>query len=231
LEVKTTGNRGGIVGVVVDAAIRPLGGVVVTLTGKDRSATTTSEGQFGFDLLDPGTYFLETNMTGFLVSQSSVQVEAGQTAYVRILMEGDGKPLSRHSTEHFVGHIAATDQPGTQDSESQWTTYPGPGFATFVLEGTGTTSFQRPPNPTNASQFRQISYYFLDQPMTHGVTGVTDFPFTVYVPGDTFLDSTDEITLRVRGNLWPNEMQYDIFLTTFYVDPPPPGWSKLNGDE
>lgn len=236
LPVKTSSERGGIRGVVVDAAIRPLAGAVVTLAADGRNVTTAADGQFAFDLLDPGTYFLEASAPRFLVSQSSVQVEAGKTQSVRLLLEGDGMPLPRHQTEQFTG-FAEMDlgilAPDTlpQQCACSWTMYPEAGFRTFVVEGTGSGSLPRPPE-TGQGALKQVWWTFHDAAWTHG-TGYNyaDFPFSAHLAGDLFLNGTDEITIQVSGNNWPNgRMQFDVFVTTFYVDAAPEGWSLLKGD-
>jgi hypothetical protein len=237
IDVKTSSQRGGILGVVVDPAIRPLAGANVTLVGQDRNATTNANGEFGFDLLEPGTYFLQAHAAHFLVSQSSVQVEPGKTQSVRILLESDGVPLPSHPTEKKTGFaemdlgVLGADSLPLQ-CQCAWTVYPEAGFRTFVVEGQGTTQTPRPPNPNNAGTLKQIWWTLHDKPWTHGIGyNYTDFPFTAHLSGAMFLNSTSELVLQVDGGGWPNgQMQFDIFLTTFYIEPAPPGWSFLKGD-
>src|SRR5688572_18477641 len=59
-DLEATDTTGVLRGVVVDASVRPLAGVDVTATGPGGQLTgTTSEaGAFGFDRLEPGTYFV-----------------------------------------------------------------------------------------------------------------------------------------------------------------------------
>ncbi len=239
---KTSDERGAIRGVVVDAAIKPLAGAVVELVGQHRNVTTLESGEFAFDLLEPGTYFVEAKAARYLVAQNSVQVVAGKSEPVRIILEGDGVPYPRHVTEKFVGHADFDLGVVVEDSLPMqclcnWTIYPEPGFKTFVVEGSGSTSTPRPPDTgqplLEGQTLRQIYWTFLDKEQTHG-TGYnyTDFPFTSHVAGDKFTDATSEITVTVGGGfLPPGQMQFDIFVTTFYVDPAPPGWSLINGDK
>jgi hypothetical protein len=79
LDVKATATTGIIRGVVVDDAIRPLGGAVVSLTaqGKPMTTNTTAVGAFGFAGLPEGTYFVKAHKLGFHDAQSSVDVKAG----------------------------------------------------------------------------------------------------------------------------------------------------------
>jgi hypothetical protein len=80
LGLEATATTGVIRGVVVDDAIRPLAGVLVTATAAGqptRQATTGDTGFFGFEGLSPGTYFLTANRTGYFETQTSVEVVAG----------------------------------------------------------------------------------------------------------------------------------------------------------
>lgn len=75
--VQATATTGVIRGVVVDEAIRPLANVNVSLTDSGRSVLTTDNGAFGFDGLEPGTYFVQAVKLGFGTVQQSVEVQAG----------------------------------------------------------------------------------------------------------------------------------------------------------
>ena len=78
LELEATATTGVIRGIIVDEAIRPVGNVVVTLKGtEERTTTSTDEGSFGFDGLEPGTYFLDAAKPGYSSAQSSAEVVAG----------------------------------------------------------------------------------------------------------------------------------------------------------
>lgn len=77
--VQATDTTGVIRGVVVDEAIRPLAGVLINVTGQQRvSAVTRDDGAFGFSGLEPGDYFLQASMKGFITQQASTSVVAGR---------------------------------------------------------------------------------------------------------------------------------------------------------
>lgn len=92
LGLEATETTGVIRGIVVDEAIRPLGNVTVTLSGA-RQATTTSnpQGAFGFDDLEPGTYFLSGEKLGYGKVQQSAEVVAGvaEPPIVKMLLVAD----------------------------------------------------------------------------------------------------------------------------------------------
>jgi hypothetical protein len=78
LELEATETTGVIRGIVVDEAIRPLVGAEVSLRGASQAVTTTTEaGAFGFDGLEPGTYFIKVSKVGFSDLQLSADVVAG----------------------------------------------------------------------------------------------------------------------------------------------------------
>lgn len=91
LELKATSDRGILRGVVVDTAIRPLAGVEIRMptSSGERMQTTGSNGLFGFDDLEPGTYFLTATKPGFGSIQQSAEVEAGvaEPPIVKVLLE------------------------------------------------------------------------------------------------------------------------------------------------
>lgn len=93
LELQATDTKGIIRGVVVDDAIRPIGGAKVDLRGGAGPRTTLSsaDGLFGFDDLEPGTYFLQVSRLGFETTQVSAEVVAGvaEPPIVRVLLATD----------------------------------------------------------------------------------------------------------------------------------------------
>jgi hypothetical protein len=79
LDLAPTATTGIIRGIVVDEAIRPVGGVTVTLqtdTGP-REAKSTEDGVFGYDGLPGGTYFLTAAKPGYVGAQVSTEVVPG----------------------------------------------------------------------------------------------------------------------------------------------------------
>ena len=70
VDVQPTETTGIIKGVVVDQAIKPLGKAIVTIkaAGKTITNTTNANGGFGFEGLEPGTYFVVASKAGYLTS-------------------------------------------------------------------------------------------------------------------------------------------------------------------
>lgn len=107
-QLKATADTGVIRGVVVDAAIRPISGVLVQLTGSaPRNITTADAGTFGFDGLAPGTYFLAVSKAGYVSIQVSAEVVAGQSnpAITKVQLEVDPAAIPYFVTSSWSGYI------------------------------------------------------------------------------------------------------------------------------
>src|SRR5688572_24479115 len=74
-EVQATPTTGILRGVVVDAAIRPMAGVKVSVPvpdGSVRNSTTVDDGAFAFAGLEPGAYVVRAQKLGYLDASVSV---------------------------------------------------------------------------------------------------------------------------------------------------------------
>ena len=108
-DVSATETTGVIRGVVVDLAIRPLAGALVTVPvqGANRTATTGDDGQFAFSQLEPGTYFLLVSLAGYTSVQQSAEVAAGDSEppIVKIGLERLPSAQPFLETYHFTGFL------------------------------------------------------------------------------------------------------------------------------
>lgn len=106
-DLEATDTTGVIRGVVLDAAIVPIEGVTVAIGSIDRETTTNADGAFGFQDLEPGTYFLEFRKPGWDTTQSSTEVVAGVSAppvlKVQMLRLPGTEPF--YSALHYQGYI------------------------------------------------------------------------------------------------------------------------------
>lgn len=112
-DVQATDTTGVIRGVVIDAAIRPVTGVLINLTSTPHSKTTGDDGAFGFDGLEPGTYFLQASKSGFETIQSSVEVIAGvdEPPIVKIQLVRLPSSGPRVELLHLDGYIECSVRP------------------------------------------------------------------------------------------------------------------------
>ena len=79
-------------GVVVDDAIRPLGGVQVTLEagGQARATNSSADGTWNFTAVAPGAHFVTASALGFLPTRLGVQVAAGMAEVKLVLAQDAG---------------------------------------------------------------------------------------------------------------------------------------------
>lgn len=110
LEATATEDTGLIRGIVVDPTITPVEGVTITLQGTELETTTNADGAFVFSALEPGTYFLNADRTGFVATQSSVEVVAGvdRPPIVKIQLVPDPTESPYVGSYQFEGFIACS---------------------------------------------------------------------------------------------------------------------------
>ena len=89
-------SRGTVSGTVTDPNGAVIAGAEVTLTSDatklNRTTTTNSEGLYRFEAVDPGTYSVKVNATGFgEVVSTGVEVRANQTSDVPAHMAPAGQ--------------------------------------------------------------------------------------------------------------------------------------------
>lgn len=115
LDLKATDSTGVLRGVVIDEAIRPIADVVVAVVGQKNGGamTTAADGAFGFDGLEPGTYFITASKFGYGSVQSSGEVVAGvaEPALIKVLMVPDPNSGPRIQAEHLEGFIQCSVRP------------------------------------------------------------------------------------------------------------------------
>lgn len=110
LGLKADSDTGILRGVVIDDAIRPIAGALVTLIvspESNKTMTTKEDGVFGFDQLAPGEYFLQVTKAGFVSVQSSGRVEVGvaNPDPVKVQMLADKSSLPYVESHHLDGYI------------------------------------------------------------------------------------------------------------------------------
>ena len=110
LGLEATDSTGVIRGVVVDPAIKPIVDAVVTVKSTGASATTKDDGLFGFDGLEPGTYFIDVARPGYGAVQQSVDVQAGvaEPPIVKVLLQPDPSTAPYVEQFAYAGYISCS---------------------------------------------------------------------------------------------------------------------------
>jgi hypothetical protein len=230
-----------IAGVVVDQAIRPIGGANVTVLGQNRTTATTQDGLFAFDDLAPGFYTLAVTAAGFLPIQTQAEVREGETSKVRILLNADLNPQPYHTTLQFDWFDAAgvTLVDFTIDLVSRsfadgavppqcdrcyfsFATDMPPEQLVFEAVWEDTVAF-----PAGAT-----SYYWVLDGMDSGEyeDDYCQAPCYVLIPPGKFGNDTNYGLGMTGDEDWITyNQQATIYLTSFYLAGPPEGWSIVAG--
>ncbi len=77
---------GGVQGVVTDNAVQPIEGANVTLIEIDETTQTATDGSYAFSNLDPGSYTVSVNASGFVSARNTTDVSAGEVTNVDFLL-------------------------------------------------------------------------------------------------------------------------------------------------
>lgn len=103
-------STGGIRGVVVDQALKPLKGVTVSVTGQKTPKTTMADGAFTFSGLKAGTYIVRATHPVYDPVQVSVDVVAGvaDPKAVKIQLQRVIAQDPFYITAQFNGYIACS---------------------------------------------------------------------------------------------------------------------------
>lgn len=79
-------STGGLEGTVTDQAIQAVEGALVRVEELDRTTRTESDGSFAFSNLEPGTYRVTVNASGFLSDRETVTVTAGEVTTIEYVL-------------------------------------------------------------------------------------------------------------------------------------------------
>ena len=108
--LEATDTTGVIRGIVLDPTVNPVADVTVSVVNSDRTTQTDAQGLFGFDALEPGTYFLEVSKSGFNQVQASVDVAADvdRPPLVKIQITADELQQPYHAIVQWDGFLGCS---------------------------------------------------------------------------------------------------------------------------
>jgi hypothetical protein len=225
--------RGHIAGVVVDEAIRPIQGARVRLPGLDLARTTDRDGSFGFVDLHPGPYFITVEATGFYAAEAVLEVSAEEFTRAKVILTRVPPPEPYKVTQSFEGYADVSDGElvliwanGLFCGSCQFDFYlDRPGLHTVVMEA----AIESPANGDGLDH----RLYGLNGTqrvlMSYGESGT---PMRLELR-DADLGSGDRFELGVYPTSFPAPQmskRFQVFVTAFYNEGPPTGWSLVAGD-
>lgn len=230
---------GAISGVVVDEAIRPVKGASVEVQGLG-NVTTSDAGTFAFKDLQPGAYFLSVAAPRFLPVQTSVEVRAGQSASVRVLLPVDPTPQPFHQTIQFDGFIQAN--PGAAGylldivlvdvlNQSLCTCvwrFDSGNATTIVFEMVWESTGDPPTEPADL-------YYQMYEEDKSDITIESEFvhsPYLAHFDRESIWGDWTYFRVHFGGSsTWVNFNQaFTSYVTFFYNGEAPEGWSIASGN-
>lgn len=220
---------GHISGVVVDSAIRPLPGAIVRLPGLDLQDPARRDGSFSFTELLPGAYLVRANASGYFPAEAVVAVQSGQMTRIKFVLEPVPPPTPYHVTQTFNGFAQITD-----DGLLARGLYCN--ACTFVA------SFDRTPDALLVEALMDStteggnSFYWAVRESGDSYGSLADGsggnPLRTVVFGER-LANTTYLEIDVFPQSFPApemEKSFQVFLTAWYNELPPDGWSVVDGD-
>ena len=216
--------RGAVSGVVVNEAIFPVAGARITVRDRDLAATADEDGKFVFEAMPPGLYTLVVRMDGYGDGLGTINVRSGQV--VKSILQIQRLPVvdPYHTTLKFDVLYNEMDAmlSGTPDHLVAFDRHP----STVILEAAWTGLIETP-----SEDLLQYRAQPESDPESFQSGGGPN-PLRVQFDSDFFPRGE----YAIRFNVQPSytslavESRGEVFLTIFYVDPAPDGWSLVRGD-
>ena len=227
----TEKGKGALGGVVVDEAIRPVAGAVVTLASLGLNVTTAEDGTFAWTALEPGTYFLAASAPRFTAVQTSADVVAGETRFVRMQLTADQSPVPYHETYHHTGYmqawagigqffVEATQDNGSALCDCRLYFTPVEGLSEAVYEAFWDWTL---PDPGGLAEL----YWVVEQ--IEGDAYREDYCFSpchAVIAGSEFTSGVQAYARLDGPDAWvAYQQQFELYMTLFYNGDAPEGWS------
>jgi hypothetical protein len=219
---------GTVSGIVGDDALYPLANVQVTIVGLNMSATTKAGGQFAIVNVPAGIYILEGELKDHATTQTTVDVQPGKVARAVLLM----------------ARLPPSDPYHTTFKAEGFTEF-GAGDINVLGDGNFTVEVQldrsRPATIVAESKWDNLQTTD-DQPLWFDlrtpafeeiVSGPAANPFVTRIdprilpPGRSLLDF--EVRVKTLAPVVAAQSHDTSFVTVFYNQPAPDGWSVLAG--
>lgn len=221
--------RGHIAGVVVDEAIRPIAGAQVRLPGMNMQRVSEQDGSFGFTDLYPGPYYLTVEMEGFYMAEATLEVKPTEFTRAKVVLAAIPPPEPYRTTQKFDGFADVTDV----EPSFVWGLFCSTCVFDLYIDRASlrTVVFEAvQENPSGGSGFNyDVGPY--ECCATYASGGSTN-PWRLELKPDD-LGKDDRFRIDVSPTSFPapeTSKGFQVFVTAFYNQPAPVGWSLVNGD-
>lgn len=221
--------HGIVSGIVGDDALYPLPNATVWVLSLNLSAQTDSNGRFAIVNVPAGVYILEGSKKDHSTVQTTVDVIPGETARAVLLL----------------GRLPSTDPYHITFQQEAFVEFDAGGFITS--RNNATLSFSRDPSRAvtvvvestwegiiQSTEEAPLSYYVQEVGLRTIVAGRAANPFSFHLDARILPPDHDQFLFTVEpGFMEPTvmaEARGNLFVTMFYNEAAPPGWSILNGD-
>lgn len=238
VEVETTSALGGIRGIVVDEAIRPIAGANLSVVGSGLTATTDAGGVFTFDNLEPGAYFIAVAAPRFIGTQASAEVSAGQITDVRVLLSLDPTPAPFVETIQYDGFIEASAPLASYIIDIVVTSFTNSSVCdcwwVFASSGNVTTVvFEyvwEPSTPLGSDMYYQFYEHACDEQHIH--SEFVESPFLAHIERSFWqVEGCDQLAIHFGGSATGVNVNqaFRAFISQWSNGIPPEGWSVAGG--
>ncbi|MEA3137635.1 MAG: Carboxypeptidase regulatory-like domain [Thermoplasmata archaeon] len=217
--------RGAVSGVVVNEAIFPVPGALVSVRDRQLEIVADADGKFVFEAMPPGLYTLVVRMEGYGDGLGTINVKSGQV--VKSILQIHRLPAvdPYHTTLSFEIVYNSVDEfllgTGSEQNLVPFDMRP----KTVILEAVWTGLVDTPAS--------NLDYMVRSEkdPETFQ-SGSAPNPLRVAFDSDFFPKDDYAVRFDVHPDALalPPESRGQVFLTLFYVDPAPDGWSIVGGD-
>lgn len=212
---------GTIRGFVLDEALRGLAGANVTVAGS--RLVTDDAGGFVAANVTPGSYAVAAEAPKYLARQASVDVVAGNTTEVRLVLPVNASALAFHQTYTFKGFTqlhGGARAPALAECTCTFTVPIDGNWRTVVAEAQWTDAT---PSPTPTEYAWNI---------TAGATSVGGSgpsPILGRVASEQFAPGLAQVDVTVQPHstgVFANQ-QFEVVVTVWYGEPAPEGFRSL----
>jgi hypothetical protein len=215
--------RGAVSGVVVDEAIFPLANATIAVRERDWKATTDAQGRFS--LLDepPGLYTLVVSHDGYADGLGTVNIHSGEVTKAIVQVQRLPFIQPYHTTTEIQVLHEQTDT-WTVGDPSYVVPFDRPP-ATVIVEGVWEPL-------TVAPGIHELNYVVQpESDHSKGDTGGGANPLRLEYKPDFLPKGEYAVRVQVVPDRFalPAESRGRIFVTIFYQEPAPAGWSIAGG--